>query len=78
MKGRRAVAASKGKPAAPSPRARTGAEAAGESSSSLSLARKLFWHAQDLVLENPVARRLAGHMLMLVAERMDRDVAVQG
>jgi len=31
--------------------------------------RKLFWSAQNLVFENPICRRLAGHMLLLVAER---------
>lgn len=32
-------------------------------------ARRIFWSVQNLVFENPVCRRLAGHMLLLVAER---------
>ena len=35
----------------------------------ISASRKLFWHAQDAVFENPVVRRLAGHMLLVVAAR---------
>lgn len=33
------------------------------------MARKLFWLAQNAAFENPIARRLAGHMLVVVAER---------
>lgn len=31
--------------------------------------RKLFWYAQNAVFENPLSRRLAGHMILVVAER---------
>ncbi len=35
----------------------------------ISRGRRLFWSVQNLVFENPICRGLAGHMLLLVAER---------
>jgi SAM-dependent methyltransferase len=55
---REAAAPSNGQPA----------EKAG-STPEVSRGRRLFWSAQNLVFENPICRRLAGHMLLLVAER---------
>lgn len=76
MRGGRAVA-SKGQRPSPPSMTTTGTEAADSTSPSVGLARRLFWHAQDLVLENPVARPLAGHMLMLVAERTEQEIAAR-
>lgn len=36
------------------------------------LARRLFWHAQNAVLENPLMRRVAAHMILAIAERQDQ------
>jgi SAM-dependent methyltransferase len=58
---------------AATPDKRGGAEASGVDPAPrarpVGVARRLFWRSQNLVLENPLARRLAGHMLMLVAKR---------
>jgi SAM-dependent methyltransferase len=57
------------------PAARSNGQPAGESSGrgdstpEVSRGRRLFWSVQNLVFENPICRRLAGHMLLLVAER---------
>jgi SAM-dependent methyltransferase len=34
------------------------------------LKRKLFWRLQNAVFENPLSRRAAGHMILVVAERI--------
>lgn len=34
------------------------------------LKRKLFWGLQNAVFENPLSRRVAGHMILVVAERI--------
>jgi SAM-dependent methyltransferase len=55
----------------------TRARVAVDPSPAIGISRRLFWRAQNVLFENSVARRLAGHMLMVVAERTESGTTVR-